>query len=214
MALDGDQLDKPIRNLRKVLKKMPDDPAPKQVHDLRTNSRRIEAMLQARDPNQNERKILKRVSRLRKSAGKVRDMDVLTAYAAELTPPETEVDCSVRLLEHLGARRRKKARKLSKAVHQGAADLRKRLKRSSNQIQKSISASGAANSSTSSHIASTAVRLLSELERPSTLNRSNLHPYRLQVKELQNLLRLADNARNREIRGVPWRGQGCNRRVA
>ena len=90
MGIDRDQLDKPIRKLRKVLKKMAGEPAPKQVHDLRTNSRRLEATLQAIDPDQNERKILTRVSRLRKSAGKVRDMDVLTGYAAELTPSGTK----------------------------------------------------------------------------------------------------------------------------
>jgi CHAD domain-containing protein len=199
MALDIDQLDKPIRKLRKVLKKMPSEPAPKQVHDLRTNSRRLEAMLQARDPNSNERKILKRVSRLRKSAGKVRDMDVLTSYAAELNPSKDEEDCSVRLLEHLGATRRKKARKLSKAVEESAPDLRKRLKRSSNQIQKSISKSDSDGNATSSHITSAALQLLADLERPSALNRSNLHPYRVKVKELHNLLRLAENARSQEF---------------
>ena len=199
MALDSDQLDKPIRKLRKILKKMPGEPAPKQVHDLRTNSRRLEAMLQASDPDQNERKILKRVSQLRKRAGKVRDMDVLTGYAAELTPSGDEEDCSVRLLEHLGATRQKKAKKLSKAVQESAPDLRKRLKRSSNQIQKSISNPNSAASATSSHITSAALRLLSDLERPATLSRSNLHPYRLKVKELQNLLRLAENGRNRQF---------------
>jgi len=199
MGIDRDQLDKPIRKLRKVLKKMAGEPAPKQVHDLRTNSRRLEATLQAIDPDQNERKILTRVSRLRKSAGKVRDMDVLTGCAAELTPSEDEDDCSVRLLEHLGAKRQKKARKLRKAVQDSAPDLRKRLKRTSDQIQKSISKSTSGGDATSSHITSTALRLLSDLEHPSTLNRSNLHPYRLKVKELQNLLRLVENARNREF---------------
>ena len=199
MALDRDQLDKPIRKLRKVLKKMPAEPAPKQVHDLRTNSRRLEAMLQAGDPDRNERKILKRVSRLRKSAGKVRDMDVLTAYAAELTPSEDEVDCSVRLLEHLGATRRKKAKKLSRAVHESAPGLRKRLKRSSKQIRRRIAKPNSRDDGMSSHIMSTAVQLLSDLESPSTLNRSNLHPYRIKVKELQNLLRLAEDAGKREF---------------
>jgi CHAD domain-containing protein len=199
MALDRNQFEKPLRKLRKVLKKMRGEPASKQVHDLRTNSRRLEAMLQARDPDRNERKILKRVSRLRESAGKVRDMDVLTSYAAELTRSGDEEDCSVRLLEHLGATRRKKAKKLSKAVQESAPVLRKRLKRSSNQIQKNISRPNSGGSATSSHITAAALRLLSDLERPSTLNRSNLHPYRLKVKELQNLLRLAENAHDREF---------------
>jgi len=197
MALDSGQLDKPIRKLRKLLKKMPAEPTPKQVHDLRTNSRRLEAMFEATGPDQNGRKILKQVSRLRKRAGKVRDMDVLTGYAAELAQTGDEQDCAVRLLEHLGAVRRKKAGKLSQAAQQSAPELRKRLKRGSNRLQKRVSRNS--DGSPSSHITSAALRLLSELEQPHQLNKTNLHPYRLKVKELQNLLRLAENGRDQEF---------------
>src|SRR5262249_31397974 len=110
MALDLDQLEKPIRKLRKLLKKMPSEPTPKQVHDLSTNARRLEAMLEAIDPDQNGRRILKQIAKVRKKAGKVRDMDVLTAFAAGLSPDGDEEACAVRLLEHLGAVRRSNAK--------------------------------------------------------------------------------------------------------
>jgi CHAD domain-containing protein len=189
MALDIKQIDKPIRKLRKLLKKMSADPSPKQVHDLRTNSRRLEATLQATNPNSNDRKAQKQVAQLRKRAGKIRDMDVLTAYAMELPHEGDEEDCSVRLLEHLGAVRQEKAKKLYKAMQETSSGLRKRLKRSSKSVTQPDPA-------ISSQITSTALELLSELDEPAHLNKSNLHPYRLKVKELQNLLRLAANSKN------------------
>ncbi len=155
-------------------------------------------MLQAAGPDQNARKILKQISHLRKLAGKARDMDVLTGYTAGLTQTGgDEADCSVRLLEHLGAVRRKKARKLSKAAQGSAPELRKRLKRGLNRL---VTNGAQPNSDgPSSHITSAALRLLSELEQPQRLDKTNLHPYRLKVKELQNLLRLAENGRDQEF---------------
>src|SRR5438874_2703059 len=38
------------------------------------------------------------------------------------------------------------------------------------------------------------IQLSLELKSPTRLNRSNLHPYRLKVKELRNLLQLSDQA--------------------
>lgn len=80
MPLNANQTEKPLRKIRKLLKKMPAVPTPEDVHDFRTNSRRIEALLAAfsLDSKKNEQRILKRLSRLRKGAGRVRDMDVLT----------------------------------------------------------------------------------------------------------------------------------------
>lgn len=49
------------------------------------------------------------VSKLRKRAGKIRDMDVLTAHAASVELAHDENYCSVALLEYLGAQRLKHA---------------------------------------------------------------------------------------------------------
>jgi CHAD domain-containing protein len=43
MALDLNRAEKPVRKLRKLLKKMSNPPTPEQVHDFRTNSRRVDA---------------------------------------------------------------------------------------------------------------------------------------------------------------------------
>lgn len=42
--------------------------------------------------------------------------------------------------------------------------------------------------------ASLALRLSAELSTPATLNRSNLHAYRVKIKELRYVLQMADNA--------------------
>jgi len=74
MALDVNRAEKPVRKLRKLLKKMPAMPGADDIHDFRTSSRRIEATLQALslDSGHNCRRILKQISRLRKRAGVLR----------------------------------------------------------------------------------------------------------------------------------------------
>ena len=88
MALDVDRLQKPVRQLRKFIKKMPRRPTPDQVHDLRTNTRRIEASMEALalDSKRQGQRLLKYLARVRKRAGKVRDMDVLTGFTSNVHP--------------------------------------------------------------------------------------------------------------------------------
>ena len=50
MALDLNRTEKPLRKLRKLLKKMPTERGADDIHDFRTSSRRIEATLQALSP--------------------------------------------------------------------------------------------------------------------------------------------------------------------
>jgi CHAD domain-containing protein len=47
MALDRDSLLKPVKKLRKLIDKVDTKPTPERVHDLRTNTRRFEAMFEA-----------------------------------------------------------------------------------------------------------------------------------------------------------------------
>ncbi len=57
---------------------MPHQPSPKQVHELRTRSRRLEAVvhtLMLEDRKEGKR-VLRAITPIRKKAGKTRDMDV------------------------------------------------------------------------------------------------------------------------------------------
>ena len=130
MSFAADQIRKQPRKLGKTVRKLPIDTGAKRVHDLRTRTRRMEAMLQALhlDSRKNERRLLKAVKPVRKKAGKVRDMDVLTGFALS-TRLDNEKPFLVRLLEHLGTQRGKHARILQKIANARVPEIKKRLKR-------------------------------------------------------------------------------------
>jgi CHAD domain-containing protein len=194
MTLDRNRLFKPVRKLRKLIGKLDGDPTPKQVHSLRTNTRRFEAMFNALslDAQGIGKSMLKDLGHIRRRAGKVRDMDVLTGFASTVHTHDEE-ECSVQLLEHLGARRNKLAGKLlAEAKHIGPSVL-KDLKHTKcvlaevlrNGTNRAVSADG---------VTAAAVKLASGLAKPQRLGRASLHPYRLKVKELSNVLKLAGQA--------------------
>src|SRR6185295_19133318 len=102
MALDNNRLLKPVKKLRKLVAKIKRQPPPPEVHELRTNARRFEAVFKALslDEEGAGKKVLKDVGRLRRRAGKARDIDVLTGVASTIHLPGEE-DCSIQLLEYL-----------------------------------------------------------------------------------------------------------------
>lgn len=194
MPVDFKRAQKPARKLRKLIKRMPAEPTPEQVHDFRTNTRKMEAILQAfaLDRSRIGHRLLKPLVRLRKRAGKLRDMDVLTSYATSVRPDAGEQDCAVQLLEFLGAQRGKYARRFHAASRQDGSKLRQHLK----QAQRKLGSKEAKTQEDGRHLSepsSSALDAGSELARFARLNRSNLHPFRLKVKELRNVLRLAQN---------------------
>jgi CHAD domain-containing protein len=199
MALDTKRIQKPARKLRKLLKQMPRRPAPEQIHGFRTNAKRLETILGAfaLDNRRGGSRLSKRVAKLRKCAGKVRDFDVLTDYASRIDYGTSERECSVRLLEHLGAQREKRVRNFHDLQKLYFSSLRKELKRTANKIADIFPPKGDGRRKgklISATVAASVLTLLSELKEPSQLRKSNLHAYRLKVKELRNLLQLAKNA--------------------
>src|SRR5579884_2627220 len=108
MPLDIDRIHKPVRRLRKFLKKAPKTLSAKKIHDLRTSARRLQAEVSAFGLNtkRNERRVLRELEGVRKRAGKIRDIDVLTAYVLSLDGDQ-EQECRVKLVEDFGARRKR-----------------------------------------------------------------------------------------------------------
>jgi CHAD domain-containing protein len=198
MALDAKRMRQTMRKLRKLVRKAPRRPTPDNIHDLRTYTRRFEAAAGALklDSRRNERRVLRDLSRARKRAGKIRDMDVLTSYTASVHANQQQ-DCLVQLLEYLGARRYRQAERLQAAMKKRGSALRRRLKRASTRIDKLIAATSkdpaAAQNGASADAMASAVKLSEELTAPATLNKNNLHPYRLKVKELRYVLQMADS---------------------
>ena len=198
MPLDPDRVLKPVKKLRKLIDKMSGQPSPGKVHALRTNTRRFEAMFGALALDQYgfKKSVLKDLSRLRKRAGKVRDMDVLLGYASTVHV-KGEDECLVQLLEGLGRRRRKRAKSLSAEAKRLRPELRKSLDRTPAELNEFIRHCNAEH--IAANAAGTAVKLASDLAAPRRLGRDTLHPYRLKVKELQNVLKLTDGGSNGEF---------------
>lgn len=203
MAFDTNQLSKPFRKLRKELQRVDKHPEVEQVHQLRTHARRVEAVIEAlvQNPDSNQRELLLLLERVRKGAGKVRDMDVFIAHLAHLDLPSGENDCQVELLEYLSGKRLRSARKLHRMVQESGPELRKRLKRCNNKILKVVEAGNSAVDETNTatiHALADALQVSADLARAEILRDDSLHDYRLGVKRLQYVLQLADQSHKDE----------------
>jgi len=100
------------------------------VHKFRTNSRRIESIVSEFAPDtRNRKKLLKLLSKLRKKAGKLRDLDVQLAFLNDLKVPDRG-EHRARILESLTDERARRAKKIEKLFDaETVSDLRKRLRR-------------------------------------------------------------------------------------
>jgi CHAD domain-containing protein len=128
-------------------------------------------------------------------------MDVLTADALILAD-DKERDCLVQLLEHLGAKRNKYAKTLHRVIQTTGSQFQHDLKRKLKQLQKVLKQTSNNDSAGSDAVPLTiakAIALTSGLKSPTRLNRNNLHPYRIRVKELRDVLQLSDHAADQEF---------------
>jgi Uncharacterized conserved protein len=187
MQLVFGQVRKPIRELRSSLRKLPDDPPQKAVHNLRTRSRRVEAITSALASCSSEQaqKVLRSIKSLRKAAGNVRDMDVLIAKVRSLHRqcPDPAFD---RLLAHIQEARQESAGQLVKEFSSKRKKVCHRLDRFSLYVKEHF---GKCQSE-----AHKANELFDELCHWPALTAGNLHDFRIRLKELRYMLQLTRNA--------------------
>lgn len=190
MPLNEARLVKPVQQLRKLARQLPELPSPEDVHRLRTNARQFEAAFHALHLKQTglPRSLLKDVHELRRRAGRVRDLDVLAELTTAL-PDSIEPELRLHLLERLQHRRRQQAKKLRKKARHLAPRLRPRLKQAASQLERLTSPLAPR---TRSQLTALAHRLALALTKPAALTPSKLHRYRLRLKRLQNVLLLAE----------------------
>lgn len=205
MVLELERAERPLQQMRRLLKKLPADPAPGEVHKLRTRARKIEAVaatLEAAD-SRRTRRLLKLIKPVRKAAGDVRDMDVLTGDLLHMPHGGHEGgngDALLRLVEHLGTMRRKSAGELVETVNRQRGPARRSLKKYVKLVESvgkgkkpaPIEIARALESADGS--GSLASTLMTELRAWPRLNARNIHPFRLKVKELRYVLRLFPGA--------------------
>jgi len=199
MSLDKNRLLKSVSKLRKLLKKRKSI-SPEEVHDVRTHTRRFEASIEALGLKSrgNEKRVVRDLAPLRKRSGKIRDMDVFTVCASTVHI-EGEQDCAVRLLEHLGTKRYRRAKKMMRQIGKYRQVLRQRLKRSLAHIDRLLSDTKNAKNFAPTDAMATALQLSSRLKTPARLGKGTLHSYRLKVKELRYVLQMADAAEHQKF---------------
>lgn len=211
--MELDRVEKPLRQMRKLLKGLPDDPAPDEVHQLRTRARRIEAVATALEPVDGKaaKQLVKAIKPVRKAAGDVRDMDVLTGDL--LNMPQDGMNGSlnaslVRLVEHLSNLRQQSAGELMETVGRQRKTARRQLKKFARTVESVASGKKKARIEVSRTFASEdgsgtpASEWIAELGRWPKLNAQNIHQFRLKVKELRYVLQLFPDADNRLIEAL------------
>ncbi len=164
-----------FEKMERALDKLSSGQDAESVHGFRTTSRRLQTLLEQLLPNQNrnQQKLLKLLSRIRKRAGRVRDLDVQLAALRSLRVPQ-EPRRKTQLMHGLIDLRAKQEKKLRKLLTKDMTrEIRKRLRRGSKDIRHE----------TSRDALSVARSMLKEVVRPSgPVSEDLLHQYRMVLK--------------------------------
>jgi CHAD domain-containing protein len=137
MPVDSEKSRLAFQKLNRHLSKLTTKTAPKSVHKFRTYSRRVETLVGELSPEQsrNDKKLVKLLARLRKKAGRVRDLDVQIASLRGLKISQ-EPRRKSQLLRQLSEDRAKREKKLAANFDkQTVRGLRKRLKRAASELE-------------------------------------------------------------------------------
>ena len=175
MSIDPKRMRAVFQKLERDLIKLFSKPQPDSVHRFRTGTRRLQILLGELSPklDRNEKKLLKLLGRIRKRAGKVRDLDVQSAALRSLKVPR-EPRRKTQLVNQLIELRAQQEKKLRKAVDKASVrEIRKRLKR----------AAGRFDPKTSPDPLAVAKAMLETVDRAGApLTETVLHQYRILSK--------------------------------
>jgi CHAD domain-containing protein len=137
MPLDQESTRLILRKLSRQLGKLASKPAPENIHRFRTSSRRAEVLVAdlAEERSRNDKKLMRLLGRLRKKAGRVRDLDVEIAALRSLKIPQEPMRKS-QLMRTLAEERGKREKKLVKSLDKKTvSEARKRLKRTAASLE-------------------------------------------------------------------------------
>jgi CHAD domain-containing protein len=133
MSIDAKRCRAVFQKLERDLSKLSLKPDAKNVHGFRTGTRRLQVLFVELSPklDRSQKKLLKMLGRIRKRAGKVRDLDVQLAALRSLKVAH-EAKRKTQLVNSLIELRARQERKLRKTVDQQTArEIRRRLRRAS-----------------------------------------------------------------------------------
>jgi len=161
-----------FQKLDRDLVKLCSKPVAENVHRFRTATRRLQTLLQelSSKRDRNQKKLLKLLGRIRRRAGKVRDLDVQLAALRSLKvaqEPRRKTQLMHRLIELRGEHEKKLRKALDK---QTLREVRRRLKRADKEFDPK----------TTHDPLPVARRMLKQIENPATpLSEPLLHQYRI-----------------------------------
>lgn len=199
MPVDQQRSQLLFQRLSRAIHRLSERPLPENVHHFRTTVRRIETLLDTlvEEPGRSQRKLLKRLARLRRRAGKVRDLDVQMAALRSLKLGG-EANRKARLMRRLTEERAVQERKLLASFDEDTLrSIRKRLLRVSEGLpQVSTGESADATGHTAGNAPFDPVELA--LNRFAQVSRehgapseSTLHEYRMACKRIRYIAEMA-----------------------
>jgi CHAD domain-containing protein len=133
MSIDPKRIREVFQKLDRDLVKLSSNPQANTVHRFRTGTRRLQILLSELSPKleRGDKKLLKLLGRIRKRAGKVRDLDMQATALRSLKVPR-EPRRKTQLVNHLIELRGKQEKKFGKQLDKATVrEIRKRLKRAS-----------------------------------------------------------------------------------
>jgi len=175
--------------LERYLDRVPKRADIQNIHRFRTNSRRAEALVSEFVPESaSQRKLLKQLSKLRKKAGRLRDLHVQQAFLKELKMPD-RLNHRAQLIERLREEHELRVRKIGQSFDPDRLKkLRKRLRRA--RAEAKFSAMDPLE---------LAFKRLPKLES-AALDEQQLHAARIAAKRARYLAELAgDNGEAKEF---------------
>jgi CHAD domain-containing protein len=131
MPIAGKSVQFVFQKVERDLLRLSDRTQPESVHSFRTTTRRLQTLLEELLPkrDRNQKNLLKQLDRIRKRAGKVRDLDVQLG-ALRVLKAAQEPRRKTQLMQELIEVRAKHEKKLRKALEKETIrEIRKRLKR-------------------------------------------------------------------------------------
>jgi CHAD domain-containing protein len=184
MAISAERAKSIFRKTEKELLRLSSGHRAEEVHGFRTAARRLQTLLEqvVADNNRKQEKLVKMLNRIRKSAGKVRDIDVQLEALRSLKVPQ-EPRRKTQLVQTLIELRTQHERKLRKLLKkQDIRDIRKRLRR----------AEGSIRFDSSRDPLSVGRQMLSTVPIPQgPADEQTLHRYRLAVKRARYAVEFA-----------------------
>jgi CHAD domain-containing protein len=184
MPINQDPSHVAFRKLSRQLAKLTKKPAPENVHKFRTYSRRVEALLDELVPklSRSNKKLLKQLARLRKKAGRVRDLDVQITALRSLKIPQ-EPGRKSQLMRTLSEERAQREKTLPENFdRKTVSQLRKRLNRAATELA----------IPQSTDLLSLGMRGVLQLGRErAALTEKTLHQYRIAGKRARYIAELA-----------------------